>query len=654
MSNAVLTPAFDNTFIMGANQFIFNQNLAAGYYESGENVMCRGGLIQPRPGTNSILTLPDGLFQGLTLFKPASGIPYLLAAVSGKIYASAYPFTEFSQLSGFQFSETAANIAWATCLKSTDYTVDGELYFLDNPYSVLMIQDGFTRCGVWDGITAKHLNPTPSGGTVTQPDRDGTPIGLWMIWANNRLWVSRGNQVFASDIGNPEKFTEAQYLNEGRAFYLPDVCTGIAATTDNQGIVCFTEQTGTFIQSSIQDRTQWLATPEFQKDILPNVGCVAPRSIVSQYGTLWWYSARGLINQDDALKANITSRLDVKDQAMAGTKANMSFDLSGICSSSYENMILASVPWGDRYNRRTMVLDQAPMGLDGSNVNAWAGYWTGWRPIEWASGVINGEERVFFGSVDYDGKNRIWELGAERREDNGTPITWHFVTRAHNFGHLDYKVFNYADMDIVGLRGKASVMAAVSGVRGGWQKILSKDMVATRGQVYFDSEYGEGGHVLAGSRAQTRYVRTQSASTVNECNSVCVESDTVSGFIDKAFSLLIMGSGEFGVSAVRLIASNYPNVFNGTCENNEEGFRLLNDFGCGSRDGFITTNPFETYTATETFSAVDECSGKEFTATETATSIISQTDAKNKSLAAAKAKVQSLIDQEGCLIEVEE
>lgn len=642
--------AGDDLFIMGANQFINNQKLQAGYYETGENVVCRGGIIQPRPGTNSTITLPDGIPQGTIIFKPASGIPYLVAAVSGDIYVSAYPFLEYRKLNGLKFSETSSQIAWSICLKSTDYTPEGELYFLDTPYSVLMIQDGFTRAGVWDGVVARHINPTPSGSTVTQPDRDGTPIGLWMIWANNRLWVSRGNQIFASDIGNPEKFTEAQYLNEGRAFYLPDVCTGIAPTTDNQGIVCFTEQTGTFLFSSIQDRTQWLSTPDFQKNILPNVGCVSPRSIVSQYGTLWWYSARGLINQDDAMKAHITSRLDVRDNPMAGTKANMSFDLSGLCSTSYENMILISVPWGDKYNRRTMVLDQAPVGEGGGNMNSWAGYWTGWRPVEWTSAVINSEERIFFLSVDYDGKNRIWELGSERREDNETPITWHFVTRCYKFDSGDFKTFNYADMDLVGIRGKASVMAAVSGVRGGWQKIMSKDLIATRGQVYDDSIYGFENHVLAGSRPQTRYIRTQTASNTNECNSVCVESDDISGLIDKAFSLMIMGSGEFGVSTVRLFSRNYANNYNGNCESSETGVRLLNDYGCGSRDKFLTTNPFEVFTATQTATGEDPCTDEIYTSTKTATSIISQIDATNKAMAFARSTVQSLIDKEGCLI----
>ena len=77
-----------------------------------------------------------------------------------------------------------------------------------------------------------------------------------MSWSNNRLWVSNRNQVFASDIGNPLKFTETQYLNEARAFYLASDCTGIVETPDRSGILCFTENDGTLILSSVEDRTQ--------------------------------------------------------------------------------------------------------------------------------------------------------------------------------------------------------------------------------------------------------------------------------------------------------------------------------------------------------------------------------------------------------------
>ncbi len=645
MSNAEILAAGDDYFGLGADQFTTAQKIAIGKFVSSENTICRGGVVQTRPGSNTVATLPDGVLQGMTLFKPASGIPHIVAAVAGKIYVSPYPFTSFRELDGVQFGISSQYVAWAVCLKSTDYTDDGELYFLDNPYSVLIMQDGRTRAAYWDGTTAAHLNPTPSGGTVTLPGYDETPLGLWMCWANNRLWVSRNNQVFASDIGNPMKFTEAQYLNEGRAFYLPENCNGIAATTDQQGIVCFTEQTGTFLQSSIQDRTLWLSTPGFQKDILPSTGCVAPRSIVAQYGMLWWYSSRGLINQDDALRANITSRLNIQDNPMYGTKSGMCFNLSGVCGASYENMLLESVPYGDVYNTRTMVLDQTPVGDNNVNMNAWASYWTGWRPVEWATGVVNGEERVFMASVDYDGRNRIWEVGSQNKTDNGVAITCNLVTREHLFGNRDNKILNYVEAELSNVRGDVSFMISAAAVRGGWQIIGAKEIVATYGQVYEDSKYGDGYHQISGSSEQTRVLKSQNYSISNECNKTCVESDTASGMIDKAFSIMFTWSGIAGIYAYRIFVRPDTNYYSGGCSENEHAPRLTNESGCGALEYFSTTSPFTVYSSTYTYQQIDQETALPVSYQATQTSIISQADADRKAAAAAKAYVEALLEQ---------
>ncbi len=644
-----LLVAGDDYLGLGADQYTSAQKIAVGKYVSSENTICRGGIVQTRPGSKSLITLPDGLFQGVTLFKPASGIPHLVAAVSGSVYVSSYPFTSFRQLSGIQFGLTSPFVAWAVCLKSTDYNADGELYFLEAPYSVLIMQDGFTRAAFWDGTEARHLNPTPSpvvnpdDEPITAPGYDETPIGLWMAWANNRLWVSRGNQIFASDIGNPLKFTEQQYLNEGRAFYIPEVCKGIAATTDQQGIVCFTDSTGTFLQSSIQQRSDWINTPGFQKDILPGIGCVSARSIVSQYGMLWWYSSKGLISQDDALKANITSRLNIQDNPMYGTKANISFDLGSICSCSMENMLLCSVPYGDKLNRRTMVLDQTPTGEANVEINAWASYWTGWRPIEWAQGSVNGEARVFFGSVDYDGKNRIWELGVQSKTDNGAPIFCNLITKEHLFESRDNKILNYIDAELCNIENEVSFMISAAGVRGAWQILSEHEIVASQGQIYADSIYGDGAHEFAGTSEQTRIIKSQLVTNASECNSICVESSYDAGLKDRAFSAMFTWSGVAGINAYRIFARPDIINYNGECPENETGVRLINDEGCGSLERFDTDSPFTIYTSTFTYNQTNPTTGVVFFHTSHADSVVSQQDADRKARINAMAYVSNII-----------
>lgn len=639
MAGELSPPQGDDFLVLGQNSYLNPQKLQPGQYAEAENVICRDGVVQTRPGSRTLYTLPDGNLQGCTLFVPSNGIPHLVFAVEGLVYVSAYPFTSYVQLGNIQFSNTSKYIAWASCIQTTDYTDEGDLYFLTVPRSVLIMQDGATRAAYWDGSTNGHINPTPSATEATQPGYDGTPMGLWMCWSNNRLWVSRGSQVFASDIGNPLKFTETQYLNEGRAFYLPADCTGMIETSDQQGIICFTATSGVFINSSVQDRTQWTTGNVVMiKTVIPSIGCVSPRSITSQYGMIWWYSPKGLISLNDALRLNITSRLDVTDNEMASTKAGIAFDLSSVCGAAYENFLLQSVPFEDRWNTRTMALDQAPFQ---GNVNAWASHWTGWRPVEWAKGVVSGQERLFFASYDYDGKNRIWEAMLPERTDNGCPITSYFVSRQLLFDSRDYKKFDYVEVEISKLEGDASVMMAVAGVRGAFQKIGVAELSAQIGQVYADTEYGEGANAMGGYSAQTRLIRSDSSgSNASACNAEAVETQgKIAGLIDKAFSLMVVWSGALGVSSYRMFVRSEPNVYAGACETPDSSPALLNEDGCGVFGLFSDSEPFVTYTSTKTYSARNHEDNVEVSSTQSAESKISQEDADRKAMAAAEAYV---------------
>jgi hypothetical protein len=565
----------------------------------GQNVVVRGGIAQTRPGSRSLLCAPDGNFQGCTLFTPANGVAHLVFMVDGKVYVSAAPFTSYRRLWSLQFSLTAPQAAWAVCLKSTDYDNEGNLIYLDNPYSVLVIQDGLTRAAYWDGSTAAHINPAPAPDNTDTAvtGYQGTPVGLWMIWSGNRLWVSRGNQVFASDIGNPLKFTESQYLNEGRAFYLSGPCTGMvevpSGNGEDKGFIAFTENDGTLFQSYIQDRTQWLSTPLFQNTILPNIGCVAPRSLVTQYGLNWWFSARGLTNLNAAFRQNLSSRIDYQDNQMMSSKAYLSPVLGGVCGVFYENYLMMSVPSGDVLNRHTWVLDQAP--FDG-NVNAWTGIWTGWRPIEWCRGIINGDERVFFGSIDYDGKNRIWEGMLEERKDNGCPITCYVQLRDHAGGNLDLKKYSWSKFYLSQILGEVYLNVYVASTKGGYQLQKNYKIVANEGQIYSDTEYSEAGPLMVGNRVQSRTIRTPADPEDDECN-VCGVESKEGNKIDYAFSNLLVWSGIMGVRAYQIYMREWPERFDGDCEEPEEGPRSLNAQGCSALSLFADGEVFPTYEA---------------------------------------------------------
>jgi len=529
------------------------------------------------------------------------------------------------------------------------------MVWLDHPVPVLVMQDGNTRAAYWDGVVSRHLNPTLSGTPgSTVPGLDETKIGLWQVWSNNRLWVSRGNQVFASDIGNPLKFTEAQYLNEARAFYLPSDCTGMAETPDRQGIICFTDNVGVFIKSSVQDRTQWLSLADgvMQNAMFPNTGCVSHRSIVDQQGLLWWFSQRGLINLNAASRQNLSSKMEVMDSEMADSKYYMGSAMYGICGVSRENLLLESVPSGDKLNRHTWALDQNPAQTSKSNLysfeftNAWASRWTGWRPVEWTKGVVDGIERVFFQSHDYDGNVRMWEMFTGRTGcDNGVPITAWVKTKDYNFGTLERKKFRWAEFAIDELLGNASILVCYSGRRGTYTPIFTGDLCATNGQVYGTIDgnvfvYGSGAPMLVGNRPQTRKFRTQDTIVPNDCNACGVESNDPNN-MDTQFSLLFLWSGKLGLEWFRM-TSDADTIQEGGDAGCivEDCPRSLNEQGCSAKDIFVQTSPFTQYNSTQTYTV--SLPPYSYSSTQSATSFISQHDADTVAMDKAIADVNSM------------
>jgi hypothetical protein len=492
-------------------------------------------------------------------------------------------------------------------------------------------------------------NPTSTGEVATIPGYDGTPVGLWSVWSNNRLWVSNGCKVFASDIGNPLKFTEDQYLDEARSFLLPNVCTGCIEAPDKTGVIFFTKDVGVFFMSSIQDRTTWQTTPGFQTTICPNLGCSSPRSLVQQYGLIWWFTPKGLISQNAALTANISSRMDVTDNEMIQSKAGLSHDISMICGGTYENYLFHAVPHESSLNNRLHVLDQAPWEgkMDFWRLNSWPGYWTGWRPVEFAHGSNGSTERIFLFSNDYDGVNRAWEIFRDEKTDNGMPITSYVVTKTHYYGNRDYKNFRYAEVELVGLQGPTAVMVAVAGIRGAYQIELVKDINATVGQIYANSVYGDNAASFAGTSPQTRVIRTVDNPPPAQINDNGVESKEFTGLKDKAFSLLICWSGIGGVQAYRLFAQNEPYAMMGAAEEDEtDQIHLLNAEGAGSTTSlFNTQSPWNSFYETVTFSKLDPTTGIPVSSTCTSSSIISQIDAKRKATTMAQWYVLSKIGE---------
>ena len=390
----------------------------------------------------------------------------------------------------------------------------------------------------------------------------------------------------------------------------------------------------------------------FQKIILPASGRIAPRSLINQYGLTWWFGPVGLQNLDSALNQNISSKLYYQDAAMTVSKQNISYDMSGICSCYYENYLAISVPSGDIYNRHTWVLDQNP--FDNYN-NVWPSYWTGWRPVEWSRAVIGGQARAFFVSKDYDGNNRVWEAFMPQHNDNGAPITCFVQTKQHNFGDAFRKKWKYSRAFLSDIWNEVALKFFAMPKMGSPFFVMSKDMVATGGQVYDDQFYGgtNPGHdnLFRANRPQENhevYSKIDLGASVGGCSTCGVEKNSTSN-LDYAFGMLIIWSGDMAVDGYQIFVSMDKEKESGKCEPDEVGPLSVNAFGCGGDvdfpdgsflgDKFTSTahycaagsNLFSADSGSDSGSGSGgECS------TYTSESVISQKDADRKASMSAR------------------
>lgn len=584
-------------WVSGANSLLHPSSIPQTAYHWAENVINRGGVVQTRPGLKLIHNVPGTKLQGMTTFAPDNQLPYLVFAIDGIVYVSQYPFDEPDPAAGDQSARTvwdfipeyhalpnivlnavAEQVTWCVCLQSVRRNVMGNLEVI-TPRPILIIQDGTSRCAYWDGHNSGHFNPEP-------PDY-GPPTGTWMAWVAARLWIARGSQVIVSDYANPTAFTENTYLAEKSNFQLPDECTGLLITADFKNLLAFTRYSTTSFQASVRQRNLWQETPNFQQELIPNVGCVSGRSCINQYGTSWWYAENGWIDLNTALFSLRTSELVYRDNEMARSKRNISHNTESICTATYDNLMLVSVPSGSMDNQHTWVMDGSVIDEPGANTKAWAGVWTGIAPVEWGSLNISGMRKLYAGcqsETTLDGNTiQIWEAMQNRKLDNENSIASQFETRCE-IPDGEFRKFAFIEIDIVEMLGNVNLKAFYAGIKGGYEPILDLDMQAQKGSVGSPTQLVITAETIFKSyRPQTRTVRSKQSNiadgSVNQTGCVDVESD-FSVNIDKGFSILLEWRGQMGIRAIRLVTEDKPATNKmGTCEANESGVRILTERG---------------------------------------------------------------------------
>lgn len=567
----------DQNFSYGQDSQQDPVKLIPGQYCRGINIVNRGGIAQCRPGYRCKQALPEGNLQGMQFFSPKLGNPVMLIAVQGTVYVSETPFVSVRPLTGVEFSDTAQQIFFQQVEKSVELNPDGSISFIDSKQLMVMQDGGLTPPAVYDGTTATHTTDIPLGGP--------------MEWTGDRLWVARDSKLFASDIANPVSFTEPLYIAGAIPFFqLPGPITALSKTPGLavEQLLVFTSTTTNLIQSNIRDRSLWATTPNFQRPLFPNIGCVANRSVVAHWGLLWWYSEFGLTNFDAAQQAFISSKLPYNDGAMTDSKARLSENVSGIAGISVENYLLLSVPYCDKFNRHTWCLDQnAVESLKGAVPQLWNSVWTGTRPVEWAVADVNGFPQVYHISVDRCGCNTLWQAFMPDRLDNGCEITWAVETRAYpGADPLTGKKIRFADIFLSELLGEFDIAVFWAGAkRGRYKRILTKRIQATRGPMRYNDIYHRDDKIFS-YKKQSRKIRTQDAIELwpDETLTSCGVERSIDGaeFIDEAFQLLIVGSGPGAVDAVKLfIDPEGGDKLSGGCEEDEVDIRATRFDGAG-------------------------------------------------------------------------
>lgn len=476
LSKMANSPANVNRLYDGGIQFLLgvNSNLHPSFLNPNQvswaiNTINKGGILDTRPGYETRYRLPDGKVQGLTQFTPTDGKLNLVAAVSGKIYVSEFPFVAYMQLPGITFDAFVDHIAFQEAIQSKVGST------ITDPKAVLMMQDGVGKAAYWDGAVSRHLNP---GGSTNE-----TVQGLWMAWIGSRLWVARGREIFASDIFDPLHFNETTYLGGGGSFQAMDgdIITGLARSADARALIVFTIHNTTSILASITDRASWPTTPNFVSLLFPGVGCASGKSIFFHNGELWWWSVEGARRFTAVGNAIASSRNSVSSIEMKRSFDNLSKRVQNrVCGFSFGSFLGFSIPSGDVYNRHTWVLDTSTNSqLSSESPFAWQGIWMGTRPVEWTTANVNGTDRSFHISQDYCGV-RVWEAFMPNRTDNGGRIFCSVEFPGVQFKEpTSYKKFLYTAYFLSYVAGNVSITADYRGDWGCWKRIADLNLCAT-------------------------------------------------------------------------------------------------------------------------------------------------------------------------------
>ena len=632
MPNPDPVPQVDAFHLRGADSFQ-DPRLPAGFYQRGWNVINRGGIIQTRPGSSTRFNLPSGKLQGFTQFVPRRGPVQLIAIVDGKAYVSEYPYNRYQEIPGLVMDAAARHMFFAHTEQVLRRNADDSLTILQAPRRVLFIQDGLSAPTWWDGVTTGRCTGV-----------DTTPQGTAMAWSGNRLWVARGNQVFASDFANPFSFVEQFYMGGSDSFLAPGRVTAMAELegTGQPQLLVFTPDRTITVQSNIQNRELWLQTQDFIRTLFPSVGCISHRSVVPHFGQLWWFSQKGLTNFDLTRATNEMSLFVVADNEMITSKSYLDRREGAVAGGAFGNFLLMSVPYSDKYNRHTWVLDQSSIQtMQGASGPAWTGVWTGFWPVEWVRVVEDGQERVFTAITDGT-RNQVIEFSGSEQRDSGRDIEAAVELRVLTHESDALRVAKYAELHFSELKGEVDIRADWRGLsRGTYKNCLLARVRANQGNLTNDRTL-DSDSLLHSTRGQSRRLWTQEIASQPEVSySSCGIEQVEREQLDYGFNLMVSWCGKAALRSVRFSVVPEPERRSGKCatDETEDSFVRFDGLAARNTSALEAASPifYSTQVAAATVRGVTE------TAIQYAVSLISQQAADKQALQAAQEEVARLL-----------
>lgn len=599
----------DSTWFRGNNSSMDPGQLPLGYTWNTINMINIGGLLSCRPGYRCLATLPQGKLQGGTIFRPSLGLEQAVVCIDGAIYVAPWPFINFRLITNIQMLPNAKQVWWAQCTQSArriNNTFTSEIETIA-PREVLFIFDGMnTAPAFYDGSESGHV----------RDNEFETPISGPAMWVGDRLWVSQGKNVFASDIANPFSFREQQYLGGTTSFQFNREVTAMARTPSLEfpQLFVYTDEAASILQANIRDRSKWIDTDGFQREIL-QVGCTSQRSVVSHFGRLSWMCPSGVVLFDASKAAQVDGRVPIRDNEMTVSKITMKEDLSLVAAGAFGQFLLVSVPSEDEFNKHTWVMNDAAIEtITEDSGSSWSGYWLGTRPVEWMYGSIAGAERIFHVSADADGENRLWEAFRPDRRDNGCPITWAVETRGY-FGAtseaqkatLDVR-FGYARMALVGIDEDLDLgVFYAGGTRGAYKQIFAKKILVERGSLSWDQEIDMTSQIFA-FKSQARRIKTEDANQQQTSDTgSCPTESPKNENVDESFQLLVVGHGPATIRWIRTYAMEEPDdALDNFCDDEDQSRAVRFDGAGATGDsleevtGVLANGALQYFTSTKT------------------------------------------------------